>query len=146
MWLAHVTVAAVIENPQGQFLLVEEHIDQQALFNQPAGHWEANESLVEAIKREVLEETARDFSPSHIVGIYDYTSANNDTTYLRIAFAGSVSEQMAGRAFDSPIVATHWLDVPQIAARTLRSPLVQRCIADYKAGIRYPLGLLQHVG
>ena len=59
VWKPHVTVAAVIEQDQ-RFLVVEEHTPNGLAFNQPAGHLENNESLIDAVKREVLEETDLD--------------------------------------------------------------------------------------
>ena len=67
-WKPNVTVAAIIERDQ-KFLLVEENADDHVVFNQPAGHLEKNETLIEAVKREVLEETAWEFIPQSIVGI-----------------------------------------------------------------------------
>ena len=69
IWHPHVTVAAVIER-DGKFLLVEEQADQALVLNQPAGHWEANESLVAAVARETLEETAYAIQPTALIGIY----------------------------------------------------------------------------
>ena len=69
IWKPNVTVAAVVER-DGRFLLIEEQTERGLLFNQPAGHLEADESIVAAVARETLEETAWDFSPRHLVGVY----------------------------------------------------------------------------
>lgn len=68
-WTPHTTVAAVIER-DGRFLLVEEHTAAGVRFNQPAGHWEAGETLIEAARRETLEETGYHFAPRALVGVY----------------------------------------------------------------------------
>ncbi len=47
MFKPHVTVACVV-HAEGKFLVVEETINGKALWNQPAGHLEADETLVEA--------------------------------------------------------------------------------------------------
>jgi hypothetical protein len=67
-----------------------------------------------------------------------------DRTYLRLAFCGSVGEPEPGRALDTGIVRTLWLDAEQIEACAARhrSPLLLRCIADHRAGKRYPLDLI----
>ena len=126
-WYAHVTVAAVIEQQQ-RFLLVEEHSAGQRVFNQPAGHLEAGESLQQAVIREVLEETCHHFIPTAIIGIYQYHSKHNDTSYLRFCFTGDCSDQDASKQLDSDIVAIQWLTLEEIhiaqQQKQLRSPMV----------------------
>jgi ADP-ribose pyrophosphatase YjhB (NUDIX family) len=140
-WTPHVTVAAVIESEQG-FLLVEENSDNMIVFNQPAGHWDAGETLIEAAIRETLEETAWHFVPQAIVGIYTYTSEINQITYLRICFCGTVTTHEPHRPLDTGVMRAVWLTREQLLQQKLRSPMVLRCIDDYLAGIRYPLSLL----
>ena len=146
-----ITVAAVIERG-GQFLLVEEEDEGRLLFNQPAGHLELGESLVQACAREVLEESAWHFRPRDLVGIYRWAkpaaASSPGVTYLRFAFCGDLGAHEAGRALDAGILRAVWLDVAQIraSAERHRSPLVLRCIEDYLAGRRYPLdALIEHV-
>ena len=142
-WSPHVTVAAVIEQ-NGRYLVVEEAPDGVAVLNQPAGHVEFGESLTEAVCREVFEETAREFSPTGLLGIYQWTLPDTDRTYLRFCFRGTVSEPLTGARLDPDITATHWLDRAQIAEGPLppRSPLVLRCIDDAIAGLGADPGLL----
>ena len=63
------TVAAIIER-DGLFLLVEEETPEGLRLNNPAGHLDPGESLVQACAREALEETAFAFTPRALVGIY----------------------------------------------------------------------------
>lgn len=141
VWKPNVTVAAVVEE-QGHFLLVEERVGDNLVLNQPAGHLEAGESLVHAVSREVLEETAYPFLPTALTGIYRWHHAATDTTYLRICFAGDVGVHDDSRALDPDIERVVWLTPDEIQARPTRSPLVQRCLQDYLRGERYPLTLL----
>lgn len=145
-WNPDVTVAAVIEQ-EGRFLLVEERIDSRLVLNQPAGHLEQNESLVEAVIRETLEESAWQFEPQGLLGMYLWEQPEIRRTFLRFAFCGIVSNHDAARRLDRGIERTLWLPRDQIVARSarLRSPLVLRCIDDYLSGIRYPLEALQHL-
>ena len=148
-WKPSVTVAALIEQG-GRFLLVEEHTADGLRLNNPAGHLDPGESIVQAVVREVLEETACVFTPSHLVGIYlaRLQRSDDDISYLRFAFAGSVGEPEPGRALDTPIVRTLWLTPAEIEARRERhrSPLLWRCVQDHLAGRRYALELLTTQG
>jgi 8-oxo-dGTP pyrophosphatase MutT (NUDIX family) len=147
-----VTVAAIIER-DGKFLLVEEHTPEGLRLNNPAGHLERGESPQTGCVREALEETARRFAPTALVGIYlsrfqrparsgaGAVYPAEDITYLRFAFCGTVGEPQAGRALDEGIVRTLWLTPDEIRASSVRhrSPLLLRCMEDYLAGQRYPL-------
>ncbi|AOV16953.1 NUDIX hydrolase [Acidihalobacter aeolianus] len=141
----HVTVAAVIER-EGRFLLVRERIDGHVKYNQPAGHLEDGESLVEAVIRETLEETARHFTPIALVGIYRWVNPVGET-FLRVAFSGTAGERDVSRALDDGIEDTEWLspDALRTLGERLRSPLVLRAVADHGAGHRYPLALLREL-
>lgn len=143
-WKPNVTVAAIVER-DGRYLLVEEESATGPVLNNPAGHLDRGETLLQAVVREVLEETARAFTPTHLVGAYLAPSARGDVTYLRFAFAGQVGEPEPGRRLDDGILRTLWLTPEQIEAELARhrSPLLARCIADHRAGRRYPLDLLR---
>ena len=144
-WLAHNTVAAVIER-DGNFLMVEETAsDGRPVINQPAGHLEAGESLIQAVIRETREETAWRFTPEGLVGIYRWQVPPDGTTYLRFCFHGRCHDQDPDQALDRDILRTLWLSREQLAAGDpgrLRSPMVLRCIDDFLAGPGYPLSLL----
>jgi 8-oxo-dGTP pyrophosphatase MutT (NUDIX family) len=146
VWKPHVTVAAVVQR-DGKFLLVEEETEAGLAFNQPAGHLEEGESLVDAVIREALEETAYHFVPTHLVGIYNWKHPDkDDKTYLRFAFAGELRGFEPERPLDEGIVAARWLTLDEVKATQARhrSPLILRCIDDMLAGKRYPLDLLVH--
>lgn len=143
IWRPSVTVAAVIER-DGKFLLVEEIADGRRVLNQPAGHLDAGESLLEAVAREVLEETAHAFTPAALVGVYRWHYAPQDVTFLRFCFSGKISGFDGARTLDKEIVALHWLTRDELKERSAqhRSPLVQRCVDDFLAGRSFPLGVL----
>lgn len=146
IWKPSVTVAAIIER-DGRFMLVEEETSDGIRFNQPAGHLDPGESLEQAVIRETLEETAHDFSPTALVGMYlsRYLSSRTkqEITYLRFAFAGAL-----GQGYDQPldhgILRTLWMTHAEMLAcqEKHRSPLVLRCVDDYLLGKRAPLSLL----
>jgi 8-oxo-dGTP pyrophosphatase MutT (NUDIX family) len=116
------------------------------VLNQPAGHLEPGESLVEAVVRETREETGREFRPECVTGVYVWQGPAGRTV-LRVAVAGRVGERAAGAALDRAIIRTLWLDRAELAARAgeHRSPLVLRCVEDYLSGARHPLDLLKQV-
>ncbi|MDR2240198.1 MAG: NUDIX hydrolase [Zoogloeaceae bacterium] len=145
IWKPDVTVAAVIER-DGRFLLVEEETDDGVRFNQPAGHLEDGESLLDAATRETLEETAHRFTPEYLIGIYQWRRPARNMVYLRFAFGGRLRGVEAGRALDYGILRALWLTPEEIAAERERhrSPLVMRCIEDYLAGRRYGLEAIRY--
>jgi phosphatase NudJ len=146
-WKPSVTVAAVIEK-DGRFLLVEEETAEGLKLNNPAGHLDPGESPVEGCAREALEESAYQFTPTALLGVYLGRSARNsrgeDTTYLRLAFCGELGAHDPDRALDTGIVRTLWLTAQELRASAARhrSPLVLKCVEDYLAGTRYPLSVI----
>ncbi|MEJ2792171.1 NUDIX hydrolase [Iodobacter sp. LRB] len=145
MWKPNATVAAVIEE-NGRFLLVEERIAGQLKLNQPAGHIEHGESIVEAAIRETLEETAHHFVPRSLIGVYQWSPPEQPRlTYLRFSFTGDLAGIAVGRVLDADIERAVWLTRDEIVARAEqhRSPLLLACIDDYLAGRRYPLDILR---
>ena len=147
-WRPSVTVAAVIEQ-DGKFLLVEEQTPEGLRLNNPAGHLEPGESLLQACVREVLEETAHPFTATGLIGIYmsrfQRSATAEDITYLRFAFAGNVAPAIAGQVLDVGIVRTVWLTPDEVRASSAehRSPLLLKCMDDYLFGQRLPLTSLQ---
>ena len=146
IWKPSVTVAAVAER-NGHFLLVEEETSEGVRFNQPAGHLDPHESLEEAVVRETLEETAHDFTPTALVGMYmsRYVSARtgHDVTYLSFTFCGEVGAKH-DQALDVGILRAVWMSYDELVAtrEKHRSPSVLQRVDDYLAGKRAPLSLL----
>jgi 8-oxo-dGTP pyrophosphatase MutT (NUDIX family) len=139
------TVAAIAER-EGRFLCVQERAARRVVLNQPAGHLESGESLIDAVVRETREETGHDFTPEAVTGLYLWQGPAG-RTFLRVAFAGSVGERVEGSKLDRAIIRTLWLQRAELERRAgeLRSPLVLLCIEDYLRGVRYPLDMLKHV-
>lgn len=142
-WKPHATVAVIVEDDQGRFLLVEEISHGQVVFNQPAGHVEEGERIIDAALRETLEETGWEVEPQHFLGIYTYKAPANGVTYYRFCFSARALKRVT-RELDDGIIAAHWLTPEEIRqhAEKLRSPLVMRCIEDYRNGRRFPLGVI----
>ena len=144
-WAPHATVATVIED-DGRYLLVEERdkFSGELVFNQPAGHLEPNESLVEAAVRETLEETGWCIELSGVLGIALYTAPGNQVTYLRTTFVGKPICRAEGAKLDPDIHAIHWLDYEEILSNSdrMRSPLVIASIERYRRDTIYPVDFI----
>lgn len=143
-WYPHLTVATIIEH-NAHFLMVEENSkdSQNPVYNQPAGHVEAGETLIQAAIRETLEETGYLVEVTDLLGIYSYTPpAFPNKTYYRVCFVAQVIEQ-TNQKLDNDIIQTHWLSAEQIIQSSMaRSPLVIQCIQDYQNQQRFPLSLI----
>lgn len=143
MWA--LTVAAIIER-EGRFLFVEETdgVSPERVFNQPAGHVEPGEAILDAVRREVREETGLAFTPEAVVGIYQL-QASNGKDYCRVCFRGTVPAGAEAVPEDPDILGCRWFSREELAAAPLRSGLVLRCLEDALAGAAYPLALVEGV-
>lgn len=139
-------VAAIVER-DGRFLLVEEEADDRVVLNQPAGHLDEGETLINAVIRETLEETAWHIKPVALLGVYRWINPAGRTTYLRFAFIAHALREETGRVLDHGCLRAVWLTPEEIRAERSRhrSPQVERCLYDYLAGHRYSLELLGDV-
>ena len=129
----------------GRFLLVEEtdKFTGELVYNQPAGHLEPNESLVEAAVRECLEETGWDAEITHYQGLYTYLAPANGVTYHRHCFVAKGVKHHPEHILDEGIQQAVWLTLEElIASGKARSPLVIQCITDALAKKRYPLEII----
>ncbi len=144
-WAPRVTVATVVCRA-GQVLLVEEEKDGRRVLNQPAGHLDPGESLVEAAVRETREETGWEVRPTAFIGAYQW-NAPDGTPFLRFAFAAEPLRHHPDQALDSGIVQALWLTPAALQAdmARLRSPLVWQTVSDWLAGQRHPLSILRQV-
>ena len=141
-----VTVATIVEN-DGRYLVVEEETRAGRKLNQPAGHLEAGESIAQGAARETLEETGWRVDPQHLVGIYTWSAPDDSTTFVRFTFAAHATRHEADRPLDHGIVQALWLTYDELIARRAqhRSPLVLRCVDDYRAGHRWPAEVITEI-
>ena len=144
-WTAHVTVATVVEK-NGKFLFVEEHTEgvTHTVFNQPAGHVEAGETIVEAAIRETMEETGYQVNVTDLIGIYTYTPPMfPDRTYFRVCLRAEAISHDENAELDTGIVGAVWMTLDELVETArARSPLVIKAVQDAQAGKRYPLSLI----
>ena len=139
------TVAAIIER-QGRFLFVEETdgVHPERVLNQPAGHVDPGESILDAVRREVQEETGLRFTPEAVTGIYQL-QARNGRDYCRVCFTGTVPEDAVARPEDPEILGCRWFSRAELATAPLRSGLVLQCLDDALTGRRHPLSLVETI-
>lgn len=150
-WQPDVTVASVVVDG-GRVLMVEERVAGRLVLNQPAGHLEPDEPLLDAAVRETLEETGWDVRPTAFIGAYQWkapsvSGGGEERQYLRFAFLAEPLACDPARALDDGIVRALWMTPGELRADAARhrSPLVWRVVEDALAGRRYPLELVQAV-
>lgn len=146
VWMPHVTVATVVER-NGRFLFVEEEIADDLVINQPAGHWEQGETLMQGAVRETLEETGWSVEITGLVGVYEYQPPELDYAFLRFAFSARPISHDSARPLDTGIRRWFWMDQHELQREIFRhrSPMVQRCVEDYWVSKRYPQTILNHL-
>jgi NADH pyrophosphatase NudC (nudix superfamily) len=144
-WIPHVTVATIIEKDH-KFLMVEEDLHGKKLLNQPAGHLDQGETLVQAAIRETLEESAWQVEITHLVEFSQWTSPNSDTHFLRACFAGIPIKHFPNQALDDGIIRALWMSRDEVAdnVQRLRSPLVLHHIDHYIAGKKFDLDFFSY--
>lgn len=153
-WYPHKTVAVIVEHPQTdasqaaatrRFLMVEEQVNGQQVFNQPAGHLDPGETLFQAAAREALEETAWQVELTGFLGLYQYISPENNECYIRSCFTARALAHHDELALDKDITAAHWMTLDEIRSKgsQLRSPVVLKVLEDYCAGQLYPLSVIK---
>ncbi len=143
VWKPRATVAAICER-DGKFLLVRESVNGDIVYNQPAGHLDPDETLMQAVVRETLEETRYRFKPTALQGIYRFKpNPDANKTYIRFLFRGEVGERIEG-PLDQGIIAAEWLSYEEVCAcrDQHRSPMVLQCIDDFCNGPGYPLDVI----
>lgn len=146
VWKPHVTVASVIER-DNRFLMVEEMHYGQLTINQPAGHMEYGESLLDAVRRETLEETGWNFEPTALLGVFHLQLATPDNVYLRFTFTGNLIDAEPNYRIDPDITAVHWLTREQIRnqqPRIWRNKMVGQSLDAYDSGVRHSLDSLRY--
>ena len=141
----HLTVATVVEKDE-RFLMVKETKFGRQVINQPAGHVEPGEDILQAAVRETLEETGWDVSISGFLGISTHYSKSNGVTYYRLSFIAEATNFNTGYLIDSDIDCALWMSYGEIKAENhrLRSEMVLGCIEDYRAGRIFPLEIFRN--
>ncbi|TNC91972.1 MAG: NUDIX hydrolase [Thalassolituus sp.] len=141
-WTPHATVATIVFQ-NGKFLMVEELSDGNPVFNQPAGHIEAGETVEQAAVRETLEETGWEVRPTGVLGLYTYTAPSNGITYHRYCLIAEPIRHRPDAPLDEGIIGPAWMSIEELqACNRLRSAMVLTCAQDFLSKQHYPLELI----
>jgi ADP-ribose pyrophosphatase YjhB (NUDIX family) len=137
------TVSAVVRK-EDRYLIVEERASGVVVISQPGGHIEANELPEQAVVRETLEETRCTIEVDGLVGVYLWIHPQTRQQFLRIVYVANCVGENPSLPLDDGIYAVHWYTLEELNRRrkSLRSPVVIRCIEDFLAGRRKPSSLL----
>jgi ADP-ribose pyrophosphatase YjhB (NUDIX family) len=140
-WKPNVTVATLVQK-NNKFLMVHEAPNGVEVYNQPAGHLDENENLMNAARRETLEETGWEVEITHYMGLYRHI-AKNGITYLRHSFLAVPIKHFPEMELDTGVIKAVWMSYEDIIKQNnLRGPLVKRLLDDYLAGKTYTLEML----
>lgn len=143
----NITMACVV-HCKGKFLFVEEIEYGKRTLNQPAGHLEKDESILQGASRELYEETGIRAEMQKLVKIYQWHAPRSQTDYLRFVFALELDDWVDVTPLDSDITRGLWLTLEEFNAyveqdgQCARNPLVIQAIQDYLHGDGYPLDIL----
>ncbi|MGQ0287435.1 NUDIX domain-containing protein [Pasteurellaceae bacterium 22721_9_1] len=143
----YITMACVV-HCKGKFLFVEEIEYDKRTLNQPAGHLEENETIIEGAQRELYEETGIRATMQKLVKIYQWHAPLSQKDYLRFVFAVELEELLPITPHDADITQGFWLTLDEFEQyiqqpeQCARNPLVIQAVKDYLAGESYPLEML----
>ena len=144
-FLSKITVAAVIKNSDNKFLMVEENTSDGIKINQPAGHLEKNETVVNAVIREVKEETGLVFLPLSLISVHQLFL--NSSSFFRFNFYGEVDNNSKPFSNEKQILKISWLDESYLEKKKkmLRSKCVLAAINDFNRGLKMPLSTIKNL-
>ncbi len=140
------TVGALVER-DGRFLIIEERASGRLVVTQPGGHLEGGESPEDAAARETLEETGVRVEIRELLGVYLWIHPQTRQQFLRIMFVADMLGMQPNARLDDGIEAVYWYTRADLKRRAqdLRTPIVLRCVDDYRTGQRQSVDLLTNL-
>ncbi len=141
-------VGALIERG-GKILLVKETKEPtRGKWSHPAGWLEVGENPIDAVKREVKEESGFDFEPENILGVYSLLKSEADIIHhsIKLIYIGTISDKEVAELADD-VSETNWFtpdEIEKMDLKTLRDLDIKQMVRDYFSGIKYPLNLITH--
>lgn len=133
-------VSAVVADPGGR-LLLQRRTDNQ-LWSVPGGAVELGESVLDALRREVLEETGLEVEVDRLIGVYsspDYLVAYDDGE-VRQQFSLAFACHVTGGSIQtsSETMDIQWFPPDDLATLDLSAGAARR-IDDYRRGDTEPV-------
>jgi|SRR3989339_224908 len=147
-------VGAIIEK-DGKIALVQESSRKRAdagKWNQPAGWLDVGENPIEAVSREVEEETGFTFTPTAILGIYslvreDINTPERGTPHaVKIIFVGN-TDFSNQKVLADDVSTIKWYTPEEIEAMdisTLRDVDIKKEVKDYFDNKRFSMEIINH--
>ncbi len=149
-------VAGAIIEKEGKILLVKESqrkgIDA-GKWNHPVGWIEVGEDPIDAVKREVEEESGFKFTPAHLIGVYsldreDFLKHGEEVHHpIKLIFTGAISESKENNNLADDVSEVKWFtpdEIYNMDSDTLRDADIKQIVKDYFSGKRYPLDIIAH--
>lgn len=142
-WPPHVTVGTIVED-QGKFLVIREIIANKPVLHYPAGHLEFGESLIQAAKREALEETGWQIDITHFLNINQLYSQDENIIYIHFNFVGNPVKKVDGLPSQKAILAVDWLDFSSLKKQRhlMRTDRFFQSLEQFNQGLLFPLSII----
>jgi len=148
----YIVISAILKK-DGRFLLVKETKKiAEGLWNIPGGRLDPQENPIEAVKREIREETRYDFKPTYLLGIYSIVNKSLEKEFgiiphiTDLTFIGEILGK-DNEDLLADISETKWFsfeEIEKMGKDSLRDPYIIEIIRDYIKGIKYSLKVVKH--
>jgi phosphatase NudJ len=145
-------VGAILEK-DGKILLVKESGSfDKGKWSHPAGWIDVGEHPVEAMKREVREESGYGFEPTHLLGVYSLVRKDAELKIgalphaIKLIFKGKILNDTP-HPLEEDVTETKWFAPEEIYAmdgNTLRDEDIKKMVRDYFDGREIPLNVITH--
>lgn len=131
---------ALVER-DGKYLMIQEGKEYvKGTWNVPGGGVEHGENPVEAVKREVFEETGLEIEEVEgLIGVFNSRSAEDGHPVLVLMFSCKVESGEPEPEFDDEILDAKFLSEKKIRDRELRNDIVLRAIEYWERGKILPI-------
>lgn len=108
-----VAVAVIIVREDGRFLLVQRGEDPgKGLWGLPGGYVEADETLTNALSREILEETSLELEVGEIIGVWSFYNDYKELSGAVIVYSARI--QSGNLQLGSDSVAAEWVGFSEL--------------------------------